>query len=131
MFIELDCIYFICILDIFQMISFCEEPMVKKKKSESSSEIFQVTQNFHAVQSKIPFDSKRGRFCKENFFVIHIYVILTLSNTNQRLSLYHRLWNNHKLQETVFAKSVTFGVKGILLPLVPTSIIKQWILPVT
>ena len=30
----------------------------------------------------------------------------------------YRLWTNHKLQEIVFAKSATFGVTGILLPLV-------------
>ena len=44
--------------------------------------------------------------------------MLTPSTTNWRPSLFCRLWTHQKLQEIVFAKSATLGVKGILLSLV-------------
>ena len=56
-------------------------------------------------------------FAKKFFWFIKIYAMLTLSTKNWRPSLYYRLSTNQKLQEIVFAKSATFGVKDILLPL--------------
>ena len=70
--------------------------------------IFNVT-----IGSKIPFTSKGGRLCEGN-----LLRYLALCYVNRAYHKLNRLWINQKLQEIVFAQSVTFGVKGILLPFV-------------
>ena len=72
------------------------------------------------IGSKISFTPKEGRFCEENFLR---YLDLCYVNPSYHIlktyTLYYRLWTNQKLQEIVLAKSVTLGVKDILLQLAP------------
>ena len=51
-----------------------------------------------------------GRFCEESVYV-------NLANYKDLNSII-RLWTNQKLQEVVFEKSATSGVKVILLPFI-------------
>ena len=65
-------------------------------------------------------------FAKRISRVIYIYGMLTSATKptiNWRPPLYYKinLWTNQKLQEIVLAKTATFGVKSILLSLVPST----------
>ena len=60
--------------------------------------------------AKFPLPPKKADFMKSFFSYLDIWYV-TPPTTNERPSLYYRLWINQKLQEIVFAKSATFGVK--------------------
>ena len=64
------------------------------------------------------FICKGGRFC-EDYFLRYLDLCDVNPTYLIKHSLYYWLRTNQKLQEIVLAKSATYGVKSILLPLIP------------
>ena len=71
------------------------------------------------IGSKTPFTPKGGRFSEKNF--LHYLDLCYVNPAYHKLEISPQLLavnqSELKFQEIVFAKSATFGVKGILLPL--------------